>query len=101
MCLHAIQALPPEPASARAARVFVRDRFEEWGLLSLLDDAQLAVTELVTNAVLHAGTPLTVSLSCTRGFVEIAVFDGSPVLPATRAPGDVTGDASDINRPHV
>src|SRR6478736_8879901 len=101
MCLHAIQALPPEPASARAARAFLRDRFEEWGLLSILDDAQLAVTELVTNAVLHAGTDLTVSVSCTRGFVEIAVFDGSPVVPATRPPGDVTGDAADVNRPHV
>jgi len=101
MCLHATQALPPEPASARAARVFLRDRFEEWGLLSILDEAQLAVTELVTNAVLHARTPLTVSVSCTGGFVELAVFDGSPVLPATRKPGDVRGDAVDFIRPHV
>lgn len=100
MCLHATQALPPEPASARAARVFLRDRFQDWGLLSILDDAQLAVTELVTNAVLHAGTPLTVSVSCAEGFVELAVFDGSPVVPATRRVGDVRGDAADV-RAHV
>ena len=101
MCLHATQALPPEPASAGAARNFLRDRFAEWGLLSIIDDAQLALTELVTNAVLHARTPLTVSVSCTRGFVEIAVFDGSAVLPATRPAGDVAGDAADVIRPHV
>lgn len=84
MCRHATTSLPPEPRSASAARVFVRDCLQQWDLIDLLDDASLAVTELVTNAVLHAGTPLLVSLSCENGQVELAVFDGNPTLPQPR-----------------
>ena len=88
MCRHATQALPPEPDSAPAARQFLRDRAYEWGLEPLLADAQLALSELVTNAVIHARTPLLTSVSCADGIFEMAVFDGSPALPAVRAPRD-------------
>lgn len=100
MCRHATQELPPEPASAGAARRFMQNRAVEWDLIPLLPDAQLALTELVTNAVLHAATPLTVSVSCAEAILEIAVFDGSPTLPAVRAEGDSDGDEVS-SRPHV
>ena len=84
MCRHATTTLPAEPQSAPAARDFVRSCFTRWDLLPMVDDAQLALTELVTNGVLHARTPLRVSASCENGVVELAVFDGSPVLPQLR-----------------
>lgn len=93
MCRHATQALPPEPNSAPEARRFLRARAEEWDLLPILADAQLAMSELVTNAVIHARTPLLTSFSCAEGIAEIAVFDGSPALPTPRpVRTDLMGD---------
>ncbi|MFH8632770.1 SpoIIE family protein phosphatase [Streptomyces lydicus] len=64
--------LPGDPQAASAARQFVRDSFAEWtaqrlpcaeGLTGrLADETVLLVSELVTNAVVHAGT--TVELRC-------------------------------------
>lgn len=68
--------------------------------MPLIEDAQLALTELVSNAVLHAATPLTVSVSCAEAVMEIAVFDGSRNLPAVREEGDTSGDDRS-GRPHV
>ena len=43
-------------------------------------DASLVISELATNAVLHAETPFTVTLTRRNGTVTIAVQDLSPVL---------------------
>lgn len=87
MCRHATQTLPPEPGSAPVARTFLRECAVEWDLLPLLADAQLAISELVTNAVIHARTPLVTSVSCADGVFELAVFDGNPTLPTLRPAG--------------
>jgi anti-sigma regulatory factor (Ser/Thr protein kinase) len=84
VCRHATRPLPAEPHSAVAARAFLRHCFAEWELTALLDDAEVALTELVTNALRHARTPLEVSISSENAMVEIAVCDGSPVLPTLR-----------------
>jgi len=61
--------------------------------MELYDDAALALTELVANAVIHAATPLVVAISCEGGMVEIAVHDGNPSMPAIRpARTDLDGD---------
>lgn len=86
MCRHAVSPLPPVPHSAPAARDFLRQCLSEWELMALYDDARVALTELVTNAIVHARTPLVVSVSSEQGWVEIAVFDGSPTLPQARPP---------------
>ena len=52
--------LPPDPRSAGQARQFIRSTLGEWGLGELDGDAELMVSELVTNALLHAGTVITV-----------------------------------------
>lgn len=97
MCRHATTSLPPEPRSSSAARTFVRDCLAAWDLLALLDDAQLAVTELVTNAVLHARTPLLVSISSENSHLELAVFDGNPTLPRPRpARQDLARDLDEL-----
>ena len=46
--------LPPEPSSATRARALARERLEESCSSDTLDTVALLVTELVTNAILHA-----------------------------------------------
>jgi hypothetical protein len=93
VCRHALRELPPEPKSASVARAFLRECFTDWDLMELYDDAALALTELVSNAVMHAATPLVVAISCEGGMVEIAVHDGNPSMPAIRPHRtDIEGD---------
>jgi hypothetical protein len=84
VCRHSLRELPPEPRSASVARAFLRACLTDWDLMELYDDAALALTELVANAVMHAATPLVVAISCEGGMVEIAVHDGNPSMPAIR-----------------
>ena len=44
-------------------------------------------SELVTNAVLHAATPLSVTLHVLAGRIRVDVADGSPVIPALKEYG--------------
>ncbi|MDT0405648.1 SpoIIE family protein phosphatase [Streptomyces edwardsiae] len=58
--------IAPEPSEAGRARAVVREQLYEWGLPKLVDSAELMVSELVTNAVLHShGRP--VALRLVRG----------------------------------
>ncbi|MEU5445063.1 ATP-binding protein [Streptomyces griseofuscus] len=47
-------ALPARYEAVREARRFTRDTLEQWGMNERFDDACLAVSELVTNALRHA-----------------------------------------------
>jgi anti-sigma regulatory factor (Ser/Thr protein kinase) len=53
----------------------------------LLADAQLVVSELATNAVIHANSPFSVSVRCEGSAVHVRVRDESPRLPVVREPG--------------
>jgi anti-sigma regulatory factor (Ser/Thr protein kinase) len=67
------------------ARRFVHQHLEGHGLARVASNVSLAVSELATNAVVHAGTPFTVTLAGRDGMTTIAVRDLSPVqLPASR-----------------
>ena len=81
--------LAPEPASVGAARRAVRARLHGAGLAQLVDDAALAASELVANAVLHARTRITLRVSTTPTSVRISVEDLNPQLP-TPAPMGTT-----------
>src|SRR5580658_9301560 len=96
--LVATAAYQPVPAAAAAARRFVRDTLRSWELArdhggpgdraeraqrdALVDDAVLLTSELVTNAVLHAGTPVQVTCRLLGDgpdrSLEIAVLDRCP-----------------------
>ena len=83
--LVATAAYQPEPTAAAAARRFVRDTLQTWFISGaatvghgLVDDAVLLTSELVTNAVVHAGTPVEVTCKLTSGGVEVVVSDGHP-----------------------
>jgi len=90
--LLASAAYQPEPKAAAAARRFVRDTLQAWvvsgadGGHGLVDDAVLLTSELVTNAVVHAGTPVQVTCRLADGAVEIVVSDGHPGRLVPEAP---------------
>ncbi len=76
---------PANLASASAARRFVRDALRGWGAGEAVDDAVLLTSELVTNAVVHAGTSVEVICQLAGSAVQVDVVDGAPSrkLPAT------------------
>ena len=55
--------LPPLPESVRAARNFIRTALASGEQRHLIDDAQWAISEVVTNAVVHADTGSTVDIT--------------------------------------
>lgn len=78
------RVLSPEPSSAAAARGMVRELLVVSGLDDLLDDASLLVSELVTNAVIHAGSQVRVSGRILGDVLRVDVSDASPHHPALR-----------------
>ena len=77
-------ALPPHPSSIGAARRFVRTALLEAGRRELLHDAELVVSEVVTNAVVHAGTRVDIEVVVGPVLVRVEVEDGSPNQPRAR-----------------
>lgn len=76
--------LPPDPRSAAAARRFVTTAVQQLGQEALSDFAELLVSELVTNAVLHARTSITLQVHRTSSGVRVEVIDASPRSPRPR-----------------
>jgi anti-sigma regulatory factor (Ser/Thr protein kinase) len=74
--------LPPVPQSSARARRFIRDTLRSLGLDSLVEAAELGISELVTNACVHARSEITVAVNMARaGMVRIEVSDDSPRPP--------------------
>lgn len=76
--------LPPDPTSARACRRFLLDTLDEWDADQFADEAVLLLSELVTNAVLHAGTEIEVEVQLERDILRVEVRDGDPRIPSVR-----------------
>lgn len=86
-------ALAPRPGAVPCARLHAKQVLWEWGLAELGDAVELALAELVTNAVTHGSRdgegqqrPVIFRLSARDPGVRIEVWDISPQLPRT-APG--------------
>lgn len=74
--------LPAELGSIVAARRLVEAAAATWGIdEAAAEDAALAVSELVTNAVLHVGSQIGVSLRRLGRGMRIEVRDGSDRIP--------------------
>jgi anti-anti-sigma factor len=71
-------ALTPNPASAAEARAFVRQVCTRWELGDLAETATLLTSELVTNAIVHAGTPIELRLELQEPHLNISVHDHDP-----------------------
>ncbi|HEY6798918.1 MAG TPA: SpoIIE family protein phosphatase [Kineosporiaceae bacterium] len=84
----------PAAESTPAARRFVRDILAGWGLAALEHSATLAVSELVTNTVLHTASAVHVTLRRSAGGgLWIGVYDDSDRRVRYRPPvgDDITG----------
>ncbi|MGZ4490098.1 MAG: ATP-binding protein [Nocardioidaceae bacterium] len=69
---------PPDVGSVPKARDFVGQHLVEHDLSYLVEDVQLVVSELATNATMHARTPFAVSLEQLVRVVRLSVRDSSP-----------------------
>lgn len=80
--------------SVRTGRHFVRDTLLEWDLARLVEDAELAVSELVANAVRYAKTDVMIRVSAATE-VTITVTDQVPALhrPFHGAPDDLLAES--------
>lgn len=68
----------PVGRSVATARAFVRDTLQGWGYNDVVDDAVVLTSELVTNAVVHAGTAADVLCLRTEDGVRVEVADHYP-----------------------
>lgn len=73
--------LPGEPRSVAKARRFAEETLDGWHQAGMADVAALVVSELVTNAVLHADSSIRLRLVLARGCLRVEVHDNSEVLP--------------------
>ncbi|MBD0843871.1 SpoIIE family protein phosphatase [Streptomyces sp. TRM68416] len=74
----AAASFEPVGRSVASARSFVRDTLQGWGFADIVDDAVVLTSELVTNAVVHAGTSAEVLCLRSEDGVRIEVADRYP-----------------------
>lgn len=74
--------------SVGAARRFAAAALDGWDRGDLVDTVALLVSEVVTNVVLHAGTPGELVIERRDGSVRIEVHDGAGQMPQRKAYGD-------------
>ena len=73
-------------ARVRDVRHFVGETVAADTIGACDEDVRLVTSELVTNAVVHARAPFTVSVACTGKMVLVEVTDGSKEFgPVTRS----------------
>ncbi len=74
----------PDPTSVGQARRVLREVLAETGNADLGDVAELAASEVVTNAVLHAHTRIELTVEVLPERVRVEVRDFNPILPTER-----------------
>ncbi|HVW34697.1 MAG TPA: ATP-binding protein [Acidimicrobiia bacterium] len=82
--LEAVHRFPNHRRGPAEARHFVTETLRTWGCTPLVDDAAVIASELATNAMLHARTDFTVTVSRRASVVRIAVRDASCDPPKRR-----------------
>jgi signal transduction histidine kinase len=96
----AVLALPPTMmwwslrAGAKAGEytsTAISEACLAWNIPDARDKLSLIASELVSNALEHAGEPVEVSLSFQRGYVHLRVRDSSGHHPATQPDEDAVG----------
>jgi PAS domain S-box-containing protein len=81
----------PHPVSVGDARHLVREQLVAAGRDDLVEAAELAVTELVTNALVHAGTRIGLRTHLDADGLRVEVTDGSAQFPTRRRNGTLAG----------
>ena len=97
MCLvtpPAVLTLEMDERAPGRARQFLREARCQAHNASVLDEAVLLMSELVTNAMRHGAPPIRTEVSCraTSG-MQVRVSDGDPTAPTARyaGPDDQSG----------
>jgi len=91
----AVFRLDPVPEAAGRARRSARTMLNDWRLGHLVEDVDLVVSELVTNALLHTGdgtealaAPIRLELDLSGGRLTCRVVDSSPLPPMREEAAD-------------
>jgi anti-sigma regulatory factor (Ser/Thr protein kinase) len=89
--------LPHAPGAVSAVRRGVRAVLADWNVSpEIFEDALLVVSELLTNAIVHAVPPAKLRLSWVRGdglsTLRVEVTDAGPALPAGQSPAGFDPD---------
>ncbi len=79
--------LVPGPEMPAACRELVSRACEEWGVTRVRRLAELVISELASNAVLHARTEAVVTVRLNGGCLEVSVRDRDPRLVYRPPPG--------------
>jgi hypothetical protein len=86
------KAFPWSGVGPADARRFVTETLVAWSRTDLIDDAAVIITELATNAVLHARTRFTVTVARRPGgAIRLSVRDASLAPPRLRRPAPFEG----------
>jgi DNA-binding NarL/FixJ family response regulator len=83
------RSFPRMLESVARARTMTARALTDWGMGHLAGDGLVVVSELATNAVLHARTPFELRLSSHPRSFRIAVLDHGPGTPEPLAPSGV------------
>jgi anti-sigma regulatory factor (Ser/Thr protein kinase) len=81
----AVRQYPPDLSCVAQARAFVRDALDGAVSGEQLAEIELVVSELVTNAIVHAAEPVELTVQA-NGVVRVEVVDPAPAQPAKRLP---------------
>jgi anti-sigma regulatory factor (Ser/Thr protein kinase) len=76
---------PAQPGSVKAARAAIHDALTGVDP-SVVESVVLMVSELTTNAILHARTEFTVELETSADQLRVTVSDAGPGDPALKTP---------------
>lgn len=91
MSLSQQRRFPRRRTSVGASREFVTGVLNEWDLCPLVEDIELCVSELATNALLHGAPPgreFSVALHRADDLVRLEVRDSGPGQPMVQHPDD-------------
>ncbi|MCC5474786.1 SpoIIE family protein phosphatase [Streptomyces barringtoniae] len=75
--------VPPDPAAVATLRALATRQVEDWGLAELAMTTELVVSELVTNAIRYAATPIRLRL-LRDSRLTCEVHDASSTAPRLR-----------------
>jgi anti-sigma regulatory factor (Ser/Thr protein kinase) len=73
-----------ELTAPREAREEIRKALCSWGLEDQVNDAQVIISELVTNAIRHGAGLVETRISCEHYYLHVEVHDDGPGRPVHR-----------------
>ncbi|MGC5022379.1 ATP-binding protein [Micromonospora sp. DT47] len=80
--------LPADRQSPAAARRLVAGHCRAWGMHAAVDRAMVVASELISNAVQHAGTDVDIAVAAAAGSVRISVRDRGAEAPRPAVASD-------------